>query len=202
MTSKNQDEHNAQVISQFTQQAIPFSKLSGHHDAMQMLVEMSAVKQDDIVLDVACGSGLVACAFARIAQHVTGVDLTEKMIEQAKIHQSKLGLTNLSWDIGTVSSLPYGSNSFSTVITRYSFHHFIEPTLVLNEMLRVCKPNGVVLIADVALPAKKADAYNHMEKLRDPSHTQALSFDDWEKLLNSSGLRNLQRSSYECFFPK
>jgi ubiquinone/menaquinone biosynthesis C-methylase UbiE len=197
MTTKNQNEHDAKIVSQFTKQAIPFMELPGHLDSIQMLIEMSKVTGDDLVLDVACGPGLVACEFAKTAKHVTGIDLTEKMIEQAKERQKELGLSNLSWDIGTASPLTYASNSFSVVVTRYSFHHFLDPEAVLNEMIRVCKPNGIVLIADVALPEDKVEAYNRIEKLRDPSHTQALSYESWEELLRNSGLRNLQRGSYK-----
>jgi ubiquinone/menaquinone biosynthesis C-methylase UbiE len=197
MTTRNQKEHDAEIVAQFTKQAIPFTELPGHLDSIQMLVEMSKVAGDSVVLDVACGPGLVACEFAKIAQHVTGIDLTEKMIEQAKNRQKETGLTNLSWDIGTASPLPYASETFSAVVTRYSFHHFLDPKTVLAEMIRVCMPSGVILIADAALPVDKVDAYNHMEKLRDPSHTKALSFEEWEQLLNESGLRNLQRGSYK-----
>lgn len=197
MTARNQQEHDAEIVKQFTQQAIPFTELPGHLDSIQMLIEMCKVSGDDLVLDAACGPGLVACEFAKVAQHVTGVDLTEKMIEQAKNRQKELGLTNLSWDIGTASLLPYPSCSFSIVVTRYSFHHFLEPKAVLMEMIRVCKPKGAVLIADAALPSDKIDSYNHMEKLRDPSHTEALSYESWEQLLGESGLSNLQRGSYQ-----
>ncbi|MGE3151478.1 MAG: class I SAM-dependent methyltransferase [Nitrospiraceae bacterium] len=196
MTARSQQEHDAEIVKQFTQQAIPFAKLPGHLDSIHMLIEMCNVSGDDLVLDVACGPGLVACEFAKVAQHVTGVDLTETMIQQAMNRQKELGLTNLSWDIGTASPLPYASDSFSIVVTRYSFHHFLDPKAVLTEMIRVCKPKGVVLIADAALPADKAEAYNHMEKLRDPSHTRALSYESWEQLLGQSGLSNLRRGRY------
>lgn len=197
MIIRNQKEHDAEIVDQFSKQAIPFTELPGHLNSIQMLIEMSKVAGDDIVLDVACGPGLVTCEFAKVAQHVTGIDLTEKMIEQAKKRQKELSLANLSWDIGTASSLPYASDIFSLVITRYSFHHFLNPKAVLMEMIRVCKPKGVVLIADAALPAEKADAYNRMEKLRDPSHTQALSYESWKQLLGESVLRNLKRGSYK-----
>lgn len=196
MTERNQQEHDAEIVDQFTKQASPFTELPGHSDSIQLLVEMSKVADNDLVLDVACGPGLVACEFAKVTQHVTGIDLTERMIEQAKNLQKELRLSNLSWDIGTASPLPYASASFSAVLTRYSFHHFLDPKAVLKEMIRVCKPDGVVLIADAALPADKVDAYNRMEKLRDPSHTAALSYESWEQLLGPSGLNNLQRGSY------
>jgi ubiquinone/menaquinone biosynthesis C-methylase UbiE len=162
-----------------------------------MLIEMSKVADEDLVLDVACGPGLVACEFSKIAKHVTGIDLTEEMIKEAIKRQTELSLNNLSWDIGTACPLPYPDSSFSVVITRYSFHHFLDPQAALDEMIRVCKPGGGILIADVALPSDNVEAYNHMEKLRDPSHTKALSFEEWEQLFNESGLRDLRRWSYK-----
>ncbi len=193
----NQKTHDEQIVAQFTKQAIPFTQLSGHLDSIQMLIEMSQVGANDCVLDVACGPGLVACAFAQVARHVTGIDITEKMIEQAQVRQAQLNLNNMSWDVGTAYPLPYESDFFDVVITRYSFHHFIEPHKALEEMIRVCKPNGVVLIADAALPASKVNAYNRMEKLRDPSHTQALSTEQWQTLMQASGLKHLRQSAYQ-----
>ena len=196
MTTDYQNEHNKNIITQFTQQAIPFTKLPGHLDAIKMLIKRSNVSSSDNVLDVACGPGLVACEFAKRANKVTGIDITQKMIEQARLQQDKLGLSNIEWNIGTAYPLPYSSDSFSVVITRYSFHHFLTPSKILSEMIRVCKPEGTVLIADAALPKDKIEAYNRLEKLRDPSHTQALSFDKWEELLINSGLKEITRSSY------
>jgi ubiquinone/menaquinone biosynthesis C-methylase UbiE len=197
MEKKQQQNHDEKIVDQFTKQAIPFTQLPGHLDSIQMLIELSKVSGEDNVLDVACGPGMVACEFAKVARQVRGIDITEKMIEQAKKRQQEMKLSNVSWDIGTVLPLPYDSASFSTVVTRYSFHHFLDPKAVLNEMVRVCKKDGIVLIADAALPADKVNAYNHMEKLRDPSHTQALSYDAWEQLMKDSGLRNLQRGCYK-----
>jgi len=197
MTEIVQNEHDTIVINQFSRQAIPFAKLPGHLDSIEMLIEMSELTKVDVVLDVACGPGLVACEFAKIAQHVTGIDLTENMINQAKNRQKAFGLANLSWDIGTAYPLPYSSDSFSVVVTRYSFHHYLNPKDVLKEMMRVCKPKGMILIADVALPVNKVYAYNTMEKLRDPSHTKALSREEWKQLLTASGLHNLRHANYK-----
>jgi ubiquinone/menaquinone biosynthesis C-methylase UbiE len=189
-------EHNDTIIDQFSKQAIPFAKLPGHLDSIQMLIEMSHVNKTDSVLDVACGPGLVACEFANIADSVTGIDITEKMIEEAKKHQNEKQLKNISWDIGDINSLPYSDNKFSIVLTRYSFHHFLEPKKVLSEMHRVCKPNGTIMVVDVALPSEKIDKYNMMEKLRDPSHTKALTHDEFEKLFNNLNLENRRQATY------
>lgn len=85
--------------------------------------------------------------------------------------------------------LPSDDESFSLVFTRYSFHHFTDPLVVLKEMVRVCRPGGRVVVADVFMTTQRqADAYNHMEKLRDPSHVRALLLDELTKLFADAGL--------------
>jgi len=196
--SKTEDrDHRETILDQFSKQAIPFAELPGHMDAMQMLLSMAAVNDTSVVLDVACGPGLVACEFAMKAKHVTGIDITPAMIEKAQQLQKEKELSNVIWDTGDVLPLPYENNSFSIVLTRYSFHHFMDPEAVLTEMIRVCRPGGKVLVADPVLPDEKVDTYNHMEKLRDPSHTSALTLDHFEEILNRSNLLDLQRGSYK-----
>ena len=195
--SKTEDrDHRETILDQFSRQAVPFAELPGHMDEMQMLLELASVSNTSTVLDVACGPGLVACEFAMKAKHVTGIDITPAMIQKAKQLQKEKQLSNVIWDIGDVLPLSYGDNCFSIVMTRYSFHHFMDPEAVLTEMIRVCMPGGKVLVADPVLPDEKVDAYNRVEKLRDPSHTSALTFGHFEKMLNVSGLVDLQRGSY------
>jgi ubiquinone/menaquinone biosynthesis C-methylase UbiE len=190
-------KHNQLIIEQFSQQAVPFAQKPGHADAMQMLIDMSGVSGEDRVLDVACGPGLVACAFAPHARQVTGIDITPAMIEQARKLQGEKQLENLTWQEGDVLPLPFPEASFAVVLTRYSLHHFLNPAAVLAEMVRVCRPGGRVLVADVVLPPEKTEAYNRMEKLRDPSHTRALTYPEMAALLGASGLTNLQTGHFK-----
>ncbi|MGD9808283.1 MAG: class I SAM-dependent methyltransferase [Deferribacterales bacterium] len=189
-------EHKQNIIEQFSKQAIPFTKLAGHFDAMQLLVDMSKAGAEDNVLDVACGPGLVACEFARYCAHVTGVDITPEMIKQAKISQSEKRLGNMSWDIGEAYPLPYEDDTFSLVITRYSFHHFHDVRQALAEMMRVCKPGGRVLVADVGIATDKSEAYDKLEMIRDHSHVHALTTEEFEELFMTSGLHKCRKSEY------
>lgn len=191
------NEHQKRILEQFTKQAIPFAQLSGHYSSMEMLLAMSEVCQNDNVLDVACGPGLVAIEFAKKSNHVTGIDITEKMIEEAHKKQKNEKITNVTWEIGDVTSLPYSDNSFSIVVTRYSFHHFMEPEIVLNEMIRVCKPNGKIMVIDVTVPKEKNEKFNKMEKLRDPSHTKALTPEEFQVLFSNPKLIDQKQSSYK-----
>lgn len=188
--------HNKNIVDQFTKQAVYFAKLPGHAEATQMLLTMANIAASHDVLDVACGAGAVACAAARLARHVTGIDLTPAMIERAHNAQTELGLDNLSWQIVDVGSLPFRSDSFDVILTRYSLHHFADPAKVLAEMVRVCKPAGRIAIADLMLPAEKRDAYDRMEKWRDPSHVRVLTQHEVHGLLTDVGLINLHWGGY------
>ncbi|HTL89735.1 MAG TPA: methyltransferase domain-containing protein [Leptolyngbya sp.] len=191
--------HQASIVDQFTRQAIPFSQMPGHTNAesLQLLMDAIALSGEDTVLDVACGTGIVACAFATIANHVTGIDITPAMLEQARLLAEKRHLNNLTWQQGDIQKLPFPDASFSVVLSRYAFHHFLQPDAVLAEMIRVCRPGGRILIADVAPPLGKEDAYNQFEKLRDPSHTRALTLEEFQSLVANANLQDVNLAFYK-----
>ncbi len=190
-------QHHQTIIGQFSRQAIPFSQLPAHSDSIQMLIDLCDLSAHDHVLDVACGPGLVACEFAKTAKHVTGIDITPKMIDEAQRRQTASGLNNMGWHIGDITALPFEDEAFSVVVTRYTFHHFLDPKAALKEMMRVCKPGGKVLIADVVQQANKVEAYDALEKLRDPSHVHALTFSEMDELIATSNLKNIRTAQYK-----
>ncbi|MDQ2801787.1 MAG: methyltransferase domain-containing protein [Pseudomonadota bacterium] len=193
--------HERLILDQFTRQATPFSTAAAINDpgALQMLVDAAATGADDVVLDVACGGGIVVCAFAPHVRHVTGIDLTPAMLERGRALAKERGLDNVSWQHGDVSRLPWPDGAFSSVATRFSFHHFVDPAGTLVEMARVCRPGGRVVVADMYAsddPAKAA-AWNRLETLRDPSHVRCLTLSELVALFPAAGLPEPRASFYE-----
>jgi ubiquinone/menaquinone biosynthesis C-methylase UbiE len=190
--------HKDSILDQFTRQAVPFSTASAIKDeaALRLIVEFSGAGPDDTVLDVACGGGLVVCAFAKAVRHATGIDLTPAMLEQARKNQAAQGLTNITWKQGDVLPLPFPDASFSIVTSRFALHHLEDPRTVLDEMRRVCTPDGTVLVADSAPAAGKADAFNRMELLRDPSHVRAMPLEELRGLFAAVGLPEPRVTTY------
>jgi SAM-dependent methyltransferase len=188
------------ILDQFTRQAIPFAELPAHSadESDQLLIRTFGIGPTDTVLDVACGPGLITTKVAEVAGHVTGIDITPAMIEQAKARQAKLNQQNLSWQIGNASPLPFEDGAFSAVMTRYSFHHFLEPQQVAREMARVCRPGGRMCVTDVFVetPEKGAE-YDRVEKLRDPSHVRGLTLAELTECLESNGISNLTTAFYK-----
>jgi ubiquinone/menaquinone biosynthesis C-methylase UbiE len=193
--------HKDLIVDQFTRQAVPFStaKTIADRKALRLLVEFSGAGPQDTVLDVACGGGNVVCAFAEVVRHATGIDMTPAMLDRARTMAKEKGLRNVSWDQGQATSLPYADGSFKIVVTRFSFHHFIEPLAVLKEMVRVCAPGGRVLVADVhtSTDAAKGAEFNRMELLRDPSHVRSLPVAELKALFPAAGLPEAKITFYE-----
>ncbi len=193
------EQHNRLVIEQFTHQAKPFADAPIHSaaDSLELLLTTAGVTEDDEALDVACGTGIVSCALARVARHVKGIDLVPAMLDQARKLQAETGLRNVRWELGDVAKLPYMDESFSLVITRYTFHHFADARAVMREMARVCTTGGRVVIADVTPEAAKRKAFDEMEKLRDVSHASAFTIDELKELGQSDGLTHRRSAYYE-----
>jgi ubiquinone/menaquinone biosynthesis C-methylase UbiE len=182
--------HRDAILDQFTRQAVPFATAPGIQDeaALRLVVEFSGAGPDDTVLDVACGPGIVVCAFAKVVAHATGLDLTPAMLERARTLQKEKGLTNITWQLGEAIPLPYPDASFSIVTSRFAFHHFLDPLAAIKEMARACRTGGKVVVIDSAPASDKADAFNAMELVRDPSHARAMPLEELKDLYRRAGL--------------
>jgi ubiquinone/menaquinone biosynthesis C-methylase UbiE len=184
--------HNDLIRDQFTRQAGVFNAAGTitNQQALQMIVEAAQAGPEDTVLDLACGGGIVVCAFAPHVKHATGLDVTPAMLEQSRQLAERKKLTNVTWKQGDVTALPFGDASFSIVVTRFSFHHFLDPLSVLKEMTRICAPGGRVVVVDMYCsedPAKAVE-WNRLEKLRDPSHVRCLTLSELKLLFAKVGL--------------
>ncbi|HEX3954064.1 MAG TPA: methyltransferase domain-containing protein [Stellaceae bacterium] len=184
--------HDRLIRDQFTRQATPFSTAApiANAGALQLIIDAAGAGPDDTLLDVACGGGIVVCGFAPHVKHATGIDMTAAMLDQARRTAAEKGLTNVTWQDGDVTRLPYPDGAFSIVTTRFAVHHFLDPQVVFREMVRVCAPGGRVVVVDTYVstdPAKGAE-FNRLEKLRDPSHSRCLALAELKGLFRDAGL--------------
>lgn len=96
-------------------------------------------------LDAGCGGGRYSIAMAKLgAAHVTGIDLSEVGIADAKRRASELGAGHVKFDVGSVTALPYADNSFDCVISSGVMMHTTDPVKMLAELCRVLKPGGML----------------------------------------------------------
>ena len=192
-----QPNHSDLVQDQFTRQAGAFNAADTitNEQALKMIVEAGQAGSEDTVLDVACGGGIVVCAFAPHVRHATGIDMTPAMLDQSRKLAARKGLTNVTWMKGDVTTLPFPDASFSIVTTRFSFHHFLDPVAVMKEMIRVCAPGSSIVVVDMycSEDAAKADRWNLLEKLRDPSHVRCLPLSELTAIFRMPGFPRRKR---------
>jgi ubiquinone/menaquinone biosynthesis C-methylase UbiE len=186
------DGHASRIADQFTRQAEAFAGAPAlHADAvLSLLVDAATPGPTDETLDVACGPGTVVAAFAPRVRRAVGLDATEAMLEQARELARTRGLTNVEWHRGDVYRLPFGEAAFDVVSCRYAFHHLEAPQEALAEMIRVCRPGGRIVLCDgvASDDAQKAEAFNRMERHRDPSTVEFRPLATLRSYLAAAGL--------------
>lgn len=109
--------------------------------AAAALVEWAGIKSGDAVLDVACGTGVVAVTAHRKGARVKGLDLSPVLIGEAKKNAAVID-ASIEFTEGDAEALPYRDSEFDVVVSQ--FGHMFAPRheVVLKEMLRVLKPGG------------------------------------------------------------
>jgi ubiquinone/menaquinone biosynthesis C-methylase UbiE len=189
------------ILDQFTRQAVPFSTAATITDenALKLIVAAGQPAPDQTMLDVACGGGIVVCAFAPHVRHATGIDMTPAMLERAASLATGRSLANVGFQQGDAAALPYPDATFGIVTTRFSFHHFPDPLTVLREMRRVCAPGGRIVVVDMyaSEDRAKAAAWNQLERLRDPSHVRCLSLSELRELFHAAELPTPETTFYK-----
>ena len=155
--------------------------------------------QDMTVVDFACGTGIVGRAIAPFVKEVIGVDVTAAMLAEARAHASADGITNIQFRECAIEFLDEMSISCDLAITRFSIHHFVTPAVLVGNMAKTIRAPGHVAIIDLLSPTDPdlAKSYNHYERLRDPSHTRALTFIELQSAVAEAGLEVIHTDSIE-----
>lgn len=121
------------------------------------------------VLDLGCGTGVLTKALAALGHDVTGVDISQAMLDKIDAH---VGPGRITLRQGDVYALPFADASFEGVITRWVIPHFRDWPLIVREAARVLRPGGTLVIdhtsrANYALAAREG-ALDHASFGYDP----------------------------------
>ena len=108
-------------------------------------------------LDIGTGPGLIPIKLAsRIPRlRLTGVDLSAAMLQKARRAAEEAGVSDrLYFRLGDAKSLPFSERSFDLVLCNSLLHHCPDPLVLLNEISRVSKPGGALLLRDLRRPSR------------------------------------------------
>lgn len=137
-----------------------FERLEGRHDEARLLQERTSLRLDGFldllnrhlesvpsdILEVGCGQGIRTAMMARAysAAQITGFDRSDELLASARLQKEP----NLTFAAGDLYHLPYKDKSFDLVYARLVFMHLTDPVAAIDELQRVLKPGGTLLIED------------------------------------------------------
>jgi ubiquinone/menaquinone biosynthesis C-methylase UbiE len=153
-------------------------------------VDLVQAKQGSTILDVATGTGKQAFAFGKKGYDVVGIDLSNDMLQIAiKMND----YSQVKFLIADATNIPFGDNFFDLSCISLALHD-MPPTIrknVLQEMVRVTKSTGVIVIIDYVLPRepiKKSLVY-HIIKVYESRYYPEFIRSDFLALLQESGVK-------------
>jgi SAM-dependent methyltransferase len=111
-----------------------------------LLVQFAGIRAGDEVLDVACGTGVVAITAARAGAKVRGLDLAPALLIDARKNAALIGAT-IEFTEGDVEAMHYPDAAFDVVLSQFGHMFAPRPEVAIAEMLRVLKPGGRIAFA-------------------------------------------------------
>lgn len=151
------------------------------------------LRADDLLLDVAAGTGHAARQLAPSVAGVVALDTTEATLAAGRDEAKRAGLDNIDFLHGDAAAVPFPDGSFDVVVCRFAVHRFEEPEIQIAEMARCLRGGGRIAVADLISDPHPAVAasQNRLEWLRDPSHIRALPADELTNRLAAVGLTDI-----------
>lgn len=116
-------------------------------DEAENFVERIGIQPGATVLDIACGTGNTAIPAAKAGASVTGVDIATNLLAQARKRADSEEL-DIRFEEGDAEDLPYGDQAFDVVLTMFGAMFAPRPERVAAELVRVCKPGGIIAMAN------------------------------------------------------
>ncbi|MCP1727215.1 ubiquinone/menaquinone biosynthesis C-methylase UbiE [Natronospira proteinivora] len=152
------------------------------------------MRSGETLLDVGCGTGLL---LARLQAEVpgvalTGLDASSGMLVQAR---ERLG-ESLALIQSPAEHLPFPDESFDGVVSSSAFHYFRQPQQAVNEMYRVLRPGGRLLITDWCRDYWTMRLLNRWLVFRDPAHYHTWRGRDLQGFLHQAGFEAIGLERY------
>jgi ubiquinone/menaquinone biosynthesis C-methylase UbiE len=161
----------------------------------RMTVDYAMLLPGQSVLDVGCGTGAVTVPAKKkvgASGNAAGIDPSPEMISVARRKAQRLGL-DIDFQVGVIEALPFPDNNFDAVTSSLMMHHLPEHLQIkgLAEILRVLKPRGQIVIADMMRPG--GSALRQFFTSLALHHGMEFGIEDLPNLLKDAGFEEIEQ---------
>ena len=195
MSSGRQEEH---VVKEFDRAAKGYdeSRLvkSYQRRTQTLVINKMQIEKGMNILDLGCGTGWGTIDIASRLEgtgKVIGLDLSEKMIEQAKQKLAEFHYDNVEFRVGSGSSLDY-ENYFDCVLSTNAFHHFDKKEEIFSRVWKSLKRNGCFIIQDICDDFILMRIVDLAGKIGEKAHVGSSTSEELRNLFVSVGFVNIE----------
>lgn len=157
-------------------------------------VAIASLKEGEVVLDLGSGAGFDAFLASRkvgASGKVIGVDMTDEMLEKANENAKKGNYTNIEFRKGDIEDLPVEDNFVDVVISNCVINLAPSKEKVFNEIYRVLKPGGRLMVSDTVLIKPLPEELKKDKDLLIGCVSGAILKQDYLDLLEKTGFSNI-----------
>jgi len=195
MHRERQDKH---VAGEFDRQAGRYDDSltvrSFQSRAQSLVLEKMRIQKGMHILDLGCGTGTATIEIAAKLEgdgKVVGLDLSERMIEQAERKLARLECTNVTFMVGSGTNLGC-DGCFDYVLSTNAFHHFGDKEGVFSQVWQALKPGGIFLVQDICDDFVLMRAVDLLGKIGERAHVGSTTSPGLQELLASAGFVDVE----------
>lgn len=161
------------------------------HKKLKEIVANEITKDDD-VLECACGTGMLTKIVAPKSKSIIATDFSSKMLKKAKKKCKKFN--NVEFMNANIMKLDFDDNSFDIVIAANVIHLLDDPIKAINELDRVCKENGKIIIPTYMNNDEKGNTSGFAKRIgaSGANFKRQFTYDSYKEFFNELGYKNVE----------
>lgn len=130
-------------------------KVGKHHDLLDLVVESSHAEENDHILDIGCGTGILALKFLKKSDcQVTGIDGSPEMLAVFEKKINKLGLNEkISCRYEELSNMEFDEETFDIISSTFTLHHIKDKYPMIEKIFKMLKSGGRLIIGEIDMDA-------------------------------------------------
>lgn len=156
--------------------------------------QYAGINIGDTVLDLGSGAGndvFVARSIVGEQGRVIGIDMTEEMIEKAKINNFKLGFENVEFKLGDIEKMPLENDTIDVIVSNCVLNLVPDKEKAFKEIYRVLKDGGHFCVSDIVIKGELPEEVRRSAELYVGCVSGAINKDEYLKIIEHTGFRDV-----------